>query len=325
MNSRTIRIRGRVKNILYGRDCGFIQSVNEAFPEDCFFGAQELTDVSIHDLEVGDLLEFSRVDGRPESGRGCRHSAVSIRRAAEPRFGAYTKRGGSHSLNEDEFLIDVIIPDARVLAVVADGLSNPPNTGWWASSEAITILVREIRQSALHRDQVPLSCDPDKRRDEARQLINAVQKAFKREQQKMTDDRRKGKTTLAIAVGDADSFVWAAGGDSFILDIDFSSGFIKYVAGSRQERTTSTVLSPVGDREAGWNPRVGHRRLGAGHGLLLCSDGIALDKIGRFVTADLEHQEVCRKIVEHSIEEIGRDDATCVLLSWSVPALRRNQ
>lgn len=316
MSSTDIFIRGSVSKKLDG--FGFIRSSDKEYPDDCFFHLGSLVDDNFDELNEGESVEFVRVDDGPHPGRSCRFRAVQMRVVRQLEVGAYSLRGGEHDFNEDDFVVDEIVPGIRAIATVADGVSNPPDTGWWASAEAITHLSLGLAQSPLRRDHTALARQLDQRKNQMRSLIDKVQADFKDRQLQMTDNRRQGKSTLSIVLSEHRTFVWASAGDSFILKVDFlgkRNPF--YVAGTKQARVSSTVLSAVGDRKAGWNPQVGVGRLGTGEGLLICTDGVLIDKVQRFTGARMSHQDIARKIVEHSIEENGRDDATCVLISWA--------
>jgi len=315
MSSEDVFIRGSVSNKLDG--FGFIRSSDKEYPDDCFFHPSSLAEDSFDELNEGDIVEFVRVDDGLHPGRSCRFRAVQVRVVRQLEVGAYSLRGGDHDFNEDDFVVDAVVPGIRVMATVADGVSNPPDTGWWASAEAITYLTLGLAQSPLRRNHTALARQGSQRKNQMRSLLDKIQADFKNRQLEMTDNRRQGKSTLSIVLAEHRSFVWASAGDSFILKVDFHGKRNLLVAGTKQARVSSAVLSPVGDRKADWNPQVGIGRLDADEGLLLCTDGVLVDEVQRFTGARMSHQDIARKIVEHSIEANGRDDATCVLISWA--------
>jgi len=302
------KIRGRVKFLKDGY--GFLENLDKNTDRDTFFHSSALTNIDYAGLKTGDVLEYL-ISLSSEDEKNYKAREICIVRKS---FGAFSLKGPSHYVNEDDFLVYDLIPGERIFAAVADGLSNPPDTGAWASSEALTLLSKEIELSVFESKSMALHSGKSK--NTIRKIIDTVQQEFKTLQKRMTDARRRGKTTLIFVVCDKENYIAASAGDSFILKVDFSGrNNPNYIIGNREDRKKSSVLSPVGDRDASWKPEVVAGKILANEGLLLCSDGIMMDSIQRFITANLSPQDIAKKLVEYSIQEGGIDDATCTLIS----------
>ena len=302
------KIRGRVKFLK--ENFGFLENLDQSTERDSFFHSSALVNIDYAALKIGDLLEYS-ISLSSEDDKN--YKAREIRIVRKP-FGAFSLKGPAHYVNEDDFLVYDLIPGERIFAAVADGLSNPPDTGAWASSEALTLLSKEIEASPFKDKGTALHLEKNK--ITFRKIIDTVQQEFKLLQKKMTDAKRRGKTTLIFVVCDKENYIAASAGDSFILKIDLSGkNYPNYIIGNREGRIKSSVLSPIGDRDASWKPEVVSGKILANEGLLLCSDGIMLNSIQRFITANLSSQDIAKKLVEYSIQEGGSDDATCTLIS----------
>lgn len=314
-------IIGKISFINREKLFGFIKSIDNQLDSECYFFKSAIrSSCKFDQLQVGDSVEFiPQISDKPTPRARFIAKEMRLRQLKTiSRIGAYSRKGRGHDLNEDELFASEVLDGERVVGAVADGLSNPQDTGWWSSSEVMTFFVTEYYKSNLFKDRTPLKINPKEREQQVRLLINEVQDKFRKRQKEMTDNRRQSKSTLTFFVSDSDYFVCGSAGDSYLLKADMA-GTQKpsYQVGSKGERRSSIVQSAVGEKNPSWHPTVLSRALNGLEMLVLCTDGIIIDTLRRFITSTLSNQKIAESLVDYSIQESGRDDATCVLLSWS--------
>ncbi len=191
------RIRGHIT--LFRDTFGFIKPQGQEYSGDCYFNKWDL-DISSYDLDhvcEGTEVEFyiepntNAIYSNPYKAR-----RIKLIQKILPSIGAFTSRGGDHDFNEDEFFTAEVLNGSRIVAAIADGLSNPSDTGWWSSSEVITFFMMEVYKSQFLNDETPLNANSELRKQQLQSILNDVQSKFKDRQREMTDNRRQAQVYI---------------------------------------------------------------------------------------------------------------------------------
>ena len=310
---------GRVAHVVRDKGFGFVKIPDEPF--DAFFAQQDVADWPL--CEKGTLLTYDlfrqvMAHGRtPYIARNCRIATQDVGTLAshsELEWGVASLCGRDHVVSEDDFLVKPLCT-GRILLAVADGLSNPKNTGDWASSEVLYILNISVRNSCFVDPNSRALDSAQTTQNHMRALIDKVHGEFVSRKQQKTTDLRRALSTLTFVIAERGVYAWAGAGDTLLIDVDFSGHSNPcYIYGTAADRKRSHVRSAMGERPPDWHPRVGIGKCTDNHGLMICSDGVYLNDAQRFLTARLPLDGIALGIAENSLTKGNGDDVSIVLV-----------
>lgn len=278
--------------------------------------------------EEGRAVEFSLARHPSQPGRSIAVDLVvsadpEPRRARAEEIGASSCRGPTHAVNEDCFLVSQLPRRDGWLLAVADGASNPVDTGWWASATTLEIVWSESQADQPSLPVLGRERDPEWQSRMA-SFVNSIQQRYLARRASESKHFRNACCTLAVAVLSNEGWAYAAAvGDSRVL-IEAPGNENFHDIGWLGQRATPVEVDGKLASAIGY-PTVELRsaslRLPPERVLALATDGVHLSRThsGVGLYRGIQNCPSLQTAADSSVLDSvrnGRDDATLLLYRW---------